>query len=398
MPLVLMIIVLLGIGAGAALFSSMGDARLDRRSAFNEMARMLAQSAVEEMLVKVTNGSDYVPDKRFTYRPYATLASAQRQGFTLDDVELMGRAVETPQNAADLATFEQLCTAGPGFAVRFEDREKDWRDEAELPDWAKQEPWSSQIIDSTGAGQAYRSTHWKEYFDRSTFDDNGAIRQAFNALEPLSDKAAAWTAAPKDVSHFAGNQVGSPDSGMTLFLEKWDAAMNAVADQVGNRIAGCDGDPSYGVGAMMAALCLGGAADANQNAEEDFRNTALNGGVLDYRADLVTAMGRASTTQGTVSVSQAVTAHRLVSRINFKVAMDKMRDNLVPYLMVHYNFTPKDFEVLGWAAIAWTSDGKVSQVVPKKELLTKLAERYPDNPNPRVAPFQAATCLTKPRS
>ena len=37
----------------------------------------------------------------------------------------------------------------------------------------------------------------------------------------------------------------------------------------------------------------------------------------------------------------------------------------------------------------------LSAITVDKSIFTKLAEEYPDNPNPRVVPFQAATCLYK---
>ncbi len=421
----LLVVILLGVVAGASLFSSMGNARLDRRSGLNDMAKMLAQAAVEEVLVKVTNNaSDFTDEKRFLYTPFATKFMALEQGFDLPQVEVLGRLVEKPSNPVLAKEFLELMTQGPGFAsaeVREKvgetweitgwDPDKDWREQ--LPEWAQQgkldDLFHEMIIEMEPHGKEYHETHWKEYQERGlggNFDDGGDIRRAFWDLKPLTKKE--WYKSKADiqnVSHFNGETPDTATGEMKDFMDKWDIAMDYVADQAGRRIAGCAGNPNYGVGALIAALTVGSAVDADSEAEETFRETAQDGGLLEYQAYLLTVQGEAGTKAGTVSVKKAVTAQRLVSRMNFKAAMDKLRDNLVPYLMLHYNLTPKDLAVLGWInPLVYTASGtkdpadandKLAPIVVLKEILTKLGERYPDNPNPRIVPFQAATCLVK---
>ena len=73
------------------MFSSLGTARLVKRSDANTLAKMLAQSAVEEVLVKITNNAAHFgPENRYLYTAYATRAMAHVQGFELDQVQVLG--------------------------------------------------------------------------------------------------------------------------------------------------------------------------------------------------------------------------------------------------------------------------------------------------------------------
>lgn len=429
-PLVLIVVLLLSIGAAASVFSTMGNARLDRRSSVNTTTKMLAQTAVEEVLVKITNNaSDFIETKRYLYTPYATKFMAKQQGFDVDQVAVLGRLIEKPNDTANHDTFLELMTMGPGFAspdVRTAaydehgdtpDDTLDWREEGNLPEYLKSgfmdDLFHEMIIEMEGEGEHYHDNEWQSYQDRgrSGFQDGNAIRNAFWDLERLDEIE--WDDTNiHEKCHFSDcTVVADPDSAgpttqMRAFMDQWDVAQDAVADRVSARIAGCAGNPNYGVGAMISAISLGGASDADSDAEEEFRETAQDGGLLDYQTYLVTVEGTARADAGLMSgAEKSVVAHRLVARMNFKKAMDLLRDNLVPYLMVHYNLTPQDFVVLGWTnELVYEGSGtttkadasdKLADIVVLKEILTKLSERYPDNPNPRVVPFQAATCVGK---
>ena len=456
----LIVVILLGIGAAASLFSTLNDARMNTRAQLNVFAKMLAQSAVEEMLVKITNNAadfgtqpDFdgdgttdgpEPGIRYTFDPVATrfFAYSQAEGmprFNIAPVEVLGRSIVKPENAAKKQEFEELVTAGPNFAKNsiraaiFGGEDKDWHrfdssgvwqtsPTGYMPtdykdEWTKMfdsaSPWQdtfkSMVQPTHGAGRTYLDTRWRDDY-RTNTPANPAVRTAFDALEPLSEK---WDwvddrTKVNDECHFSDCTIsgdrdyvyGYANTGMKSFMDDWDDAMDAVADQVADRIAGCGGDPTYGIGAMMASIVLGNAAVDNSDAEEDFRNTALEGGITDYQAYLVSVHGRAySTDDMPVKVSKQVTAHRIVAKMKLGTAMDMLRTTAMPYVMIHYNLTPQDFQILGWATMAWADGGDEPSgdtdrlgITVKSEFFTKLNDRYPDNPNPRVVPFQAASC------
>lgn len=444
-PLVLIVVILLGIGAAASLFSTLGDARLNRRSERNALAKMLAQSAVEETLVKITNNSARFPDLdtnaiRWTYPTRATQFWANEQQFELAETELLGRLVEKPEDPGQLALFNDLITHGPHFAHKdivkqaveqgggpAPDNSLDWRDPNNRPPFLQDtgpfaDTFSGMLTAMQPAAQSYRDTHWTNY-QSSVPEDRHGLRPAFWAIDrlPALDAAGNVTTAQDynelDKSnvftscHFADCTVaGDPDAAgpsadMRRFMDQWDNAMEKVADQVDDRIAGCAGDATYGVGAMFAALALGAPAQDNQAEEEEFRNSALQGGVLDYKSFLVSVVGRAYSSPGAaMHADKSVTAHRLISRMSLVKASEMMLGNMVPYVMQMYRLTPQDLVVLGWIAPmtyrtsgTTTPAGPGDEIVepnPRDQMLTKLTERYPPTGMPpRIVPFQAASCV-----
>lgn len=424
-PLVLLVVTFLGIGAGAALFSTLGNTRLDKRADLNERARLLAQCAVEETLVKVTNSAaDYLLqdsdgdtiDARFTYEPFATEFMAQRNeayaDFELEPVEVFGRRIEAPNDATLLEKFKELMTQGPGFAkdgarrkmlehlglpTTPENMKMDWRElldanaaTVKTKDGFKW--WGDDtnavykmVLDLKTEGEHYHDEHFEDYYTKAEDGDGGVVYNAFSALDYKVLDPIDWSSDPMNKAH--------SDAELESFTEAWDESMDRVADRVRDRIAGCAGNPNYGVGAMIAALTLGASVVADSEAEEELRETAQDSGILGYKSHLLTVQGTAIASIFGGSVKKQITAHRIVSRIDFKEAMDLMRELSVPYLITYYNFTPKDLEKLGWISpLALDKDGNLEKIIVTKDIFTKLAERYPDNPSPRIVPFQAATC------
>lgn len=459
-PVVLIVVILLGIGAAASLFSTMNDARMNSRAQLNVFAKMLAQSAVEEMLIKITNNSaDFglqnepgAPTEgiRYKFDPIATrfFAHAQADGmprFNVAPVEIMGRSIVDPEDPAEYEHFKELVTAGPNFASNSRRTDVYGTDDAhwhyldpatgnwnealangsqDMPENIKKMldpagPWktsfSSLVKPIEGHGEEYLENEWEgTYKDRTSgWQDGGNIRNGFSSLPVLSDKWG-WVddrAGIKNYCHFSDCELeGDPDAAnpngtMDNFIEKWDETMDSVADRVADRIAGCAGNPNYGIGAMLSAIVLGGASDADSTAEEEFRETAEAGGVTEYQAYLVSVYGKAYTASDMpLQVQKSITAHRIVSKMKLGEAMEGLRNTTIPYLISHYNFTPQDLVVLGWATpMEWASGNDLDTgpadendhilIGPKPEIFSKLTERYPDNPNPRVVPFQAATCV-----
>ncbi len=420
--MVLLVVIVLGIGAGATLFMSSGTRRIDKHSELNQKAWFFAQSAVEEILVKITNNAaDFDAEKRYALPAHATEFMAQQAGVEIGKVEILGRLVEKPKDAEEAKKFMELMTAGPGFAsdtVRSTangDPNKDWREvmEADAAHFSHKGAFKDLVKKAEGAGEEYHNTEWTSYANRTDFQDGNKIRDGFYALTPLTKLD--FVANPA-ASHGLDTVVTPattteeiPAGEVQQFAMQWDLAMEAVADRVKNRIDGCAGNPNYGFGAEISAFVLGAASDADSDAEEEFRESAQAGGILEYSAHLVTVHAEAKASGGGVSAKQPVTVHRLVSRIDAKKAMDIMRDNLVVYLIHHYNLTPRDLAAMGWitisqdgnpvdlanfATINWDS----AKITPNPAMLTKLNKRYPDNPNPKVFPFQAATCLASSES
>lgn len=398
-PLVLLVVIVLGIGAGAAIFMTSGTSRLDKRAELNQRAWQFAQSAVEEILVKVTNNSaDFAEDTRLTYDPQMTNKLAQEMGVEVKPVEILGRLAERPTNPAKMEEFLELMTAGPGFASPAAlggTAPDQWRTKLTAPGLL------SMAGAQKGEGEKYWDDYHPQYLNKNDFQDGGQIRDAFYALQPLAPVPGAQTS--PTAAHITATEVLTPeaaeaDPNVGTFVKQWNLAMEEVADREKNRIDGCAGNPNYGVGARIAAFVLGGAADADADEEEDLRESAEDGGALDYKAYLVTVQAEAVAKGGGVSAPQAVTANRIVARVKMKAAMDILRTQIVPYLIGVYNLTPKDLELLGWIEPLPAGYDGTQPLKPRPQMLTRHFLRYPDSPGPKVMPFQASTCLMKVRS
>lgn len=406
-PLVLLVIVVLGIGAASSLFLTQGTGRLDKHSELNQNAWFYAQSAIEEVLVKITNNAaDFAPDKRQAFEPHAARFMGQQVGVTVGNVEVMGRVIDAPQDPAQNQKFEEILTAVPGFAGSNHD--DDWRNAVRTGPFANTN--LGALEDPTGEGQEYGESGHQKYDNA-----NDPVRQAFDQVYthegPLRSGAAARQASFASLTEPFATADDITDPTLQAFAQDWDLAMNAVANRVKNRIDGCAGNPNYGVGAEIGALAFGAEVQADGHHEEEVRNSAEKGGALSYRANLVTLTTEAQAEAAGMRSRQAVTVHRLVSRISMKDAMDKIRLATVGYLNHHYGLTLTDMAAMGWITVGDASGQALTiadvasaeqsgnlngyTITPNADMLTKLNERYPDNPNPFVAPFSAGACLSK---
>lgn len=432
-PLVLLVVTVLGIGAAASMFMTSSTARIDKHSELNTQAWSMAQSAVEEVLVRLTNGSaswDAKATSRFEYEPKATLAVAaaiaETRGITIDvgKVQIMGRLAEKQKgDAEERSKFMAYLRAGTNFgnSTVFQGKGYDvnsgrWYEHflANGPLW-KNSPALQGVREAFEIEPGHQGD-MEEYFqyvkEYATKKDNpdsidGAtakeVARTFNDLQPLPDPGD-WTNVPLEA------QVAAAPGRIGDFVQRWNLAMDAVADRVDDRIANCDGNKNYGFGAMLGSFSLGAGPKADADEEEDLRETGEAGGVLRYNASLVTVNANVTASTGGVASKQTVTAHRLVASTNSKEAGAISRDQTLLHLMYFYHFTPGDFvyiqenpdqfEVTLPMVNVQTSggDGKTGTVTSIRAadgLWTKNMERHNDLGGVRVMPFQAATCLAK---
>jgi hypothetical protein len=123
-PLVLLVVVVLAIGAGASLFTSQSDARLRKRVELGALAQSFAKAGIEEVVAQIVNGTTQVTVPQggqgvvIESVPQVTTAFAEAQGIAVSPVTLMGRVVVPPTAAdpADRQRFDELLTAGANFA------------------------------------------------------------------------------------------------------------------------------------------------------------------------------------------------------------------------------------------------------------------------------------------
>lgn len=405
------------------------------------------------------------PGDKVFFRPLITrlLADKTLPGTQIPPVYVQGRLVDKPNNPADRQKFLDLLTAAVAFGgVNHKDG---WQETPSLAkDWMKLKEqdasgawvdaaWVQNMLhDATpraGAAHEYYTT-----FNRAKYlNRNDAIRQAFNdvpVLRPLPwvekvfiapDKSehqaeTVWvdpvtkqeyltdpTVGPSPTNASAVKVVSTPvvrqagdqsvdevdrnvhtQAEIDQFSAKWNVAMNRIADQVNTRIGNCGGNPNYGVGAEVAAFALGAAADADATEEEEFRESAQNGGLLEYRSSLLTLQAECWINTGALNVQRQAMCQRMVQQIDLSPAMNTLRNRILTYLMYTYNMTPRDFMKTRTATGDSTPfgepifDGKrVKLIGAAKTMFMDLFKRFPDSPAPKIFPFTVANCSGKAR-
>ena len=365
-PLVRLVVMVLAVGAGASLFLSQSTARMEHRFGLKTQAAALAQSAVEEVMVRLQNGSagwDSEEQTRFVFEPKSTKAVAMQlpEGInaTIYPVQIMGRLAEAPNNPADAADFANLMQLGPYFgseALKAKMGGTIGRWSTEM----KNDPTFANISVGTESLQAYvdqnlpdtpgnvayqgiddyLGQYGNEYWDRNPgdFDENTGdeVAKAFEEITPLTEDTT-WTTASLDTPTHSTTE-------LTAFADQWEKAMEAVGEHVQNRIDGCDGDKRYGLGALFSSFVLDGPADNNADEEEAFVETSDE--QLEYKSYLVSLATQVEIESAGVKTRQEYQAHRLASSMDATVAVSKMRDQSMLYLMYTYNLTPQDFQWL----------------------------------------------------
>lgn len=374
-PLVMLVVMVLAAGAGASLFLSQSTARMEYRFGLKTQASALAQSAVEEVLVRLQNGSagwDSDMAARFAFNANSTQAVAdvlaeKDIAVTIHPVEVMGRLAEAPNDPAAAADFNRLMQLGPYFdsdslKAKMGGNIGRWSEDIVNQPWYEanliaignkpleqylQEdlPPAGNLEDIQYQGIGNYLNKYSNYWDRDPgqFDENTGNRVAeeFAALNGGTEPGALpvvtdWRNLSDDPSTIDGTRT----TALNAFADQWTKAMEAVGEHVQNRVDGCDGDQRYGLGALFSSFVLDGPADNNADEEEAFVETSDE--QLEYKSHLVSLATEVEIEAAGVKTRQQYQAHRLVSSMNATAAVSKMRDQTMLYMMYLYNFTPQD--------------------------------------------------------
>lgn len=428
-PLVMLVVMVLAVGAGASLFLSQNTARMEYRFGLKTQAAALAQSAVEEVMVRLQNGSagwDGEAQSRFVFIPKSTMAVAdllKEKGIeaNVGPVQIMGRLAEAPNNPADAADFNTLMKIGPYFGseqlkAKMGGSYGRWPTEMAadatfaavqvggdpLPAWIGENlPATVDGVDYQGIGDyvgKYGSAG-KNYWDRTAddFPETNAnhagrpVAKAFEELTPLTE----------DTTWATTFDLAAPThtpAELTAFADQWEKAMIAVGEHVQKRIDGCDGDKRYGLGALFSSFVLDGPADDNQDEEEAFVETSDE--QLEYKSYLVSLATTVDIESAGVKTRQEYQAHRLASSMDATKAASMMRDQTMLYLMYVFNVTPQDFKYLvdndprWYQAMVVETDGSSFQMKTMPNFHGALYARHGDLSG-KVLSSLGTTCLAK---
>lgn len=441
---VMIIVTVLGIAAAGALFMTSGTRRLDKHSELKMHAWATAQSAVEEILIRMTN-SDIAATETglMKVEPWAAkhIAAANGLNAEFDKVEITIRPAQLPEgDPAEKQKFDEIMSVGPNFAnpelfqdtthpmAGFDPLNQRWVDFVK----ASAHPYHqalmnvrivtdaidpatgtpavktvSQYLDEDLKLEGYGNTYYnrvKEYLARTEddFTDNNnnrakGVRAALFKMEALP--------APVDTTtelQVAAGETVAPDADVNALAEDLTEVGDAVGENVQARIDGCAGDLAYGFSALANGFILSGGADTDDPVgETSIEDSGRSSDNLTNLTKLATVSSTVTLTQGgglaKVRNKQTVTAYRLVQQSNASKTAERLRTQMMVYLMFAYNVTPKKLVALnsvldGNDAVAVTEDGALKAM---PGLHTTLFERHNDLSGVRVVPFQAATCLDK---
>jgi hypothetical protein len=418
MPMVVGVVTCLGLIGASSIFMTSSQARLDKQTEAHQLASAIAQSAIEEALVKISNNQAYFTARqRNRVVPAVTQALYPQAKAQIGDVEVLARPVTTPKNSKQLLKFLGIMRALPGFYYPENPlpgapkrHSPTWREDFERNYQESPNPTAKAFIEAVRlppvdlAGQVVEiDDSTAEKYQKTIAaeggkgQDGGDIYRAFRTLPVLSSAGAdpfqLDPAGPGYLLHTAE---------LPAFRKAWNTAMEAVLARVNKRIGNCGGNPNYGVGAELGAFAAGKAVNADGDAEEDIRESAQASGVLKYMASLVTLSTQVSVDLGGVRTSQPMTAQRIVQEVHLWLATTYLRRQLAGYLIHYYGLTLADLTIseqaggLGW--VGWNPAGTpLTRIQDIPQMLGPLNEGFPDDPNPKVWPFQLASCHARPR-
>ncbi len=426
-PLVMLVVTLLGVGASASLFLTSGTKRMDKHGELGSAALQYANCALDEMFVKLANkAADFDAESRYEYQAHATGFLGRDLGIEVKPVQVYGQRIHEPADPQ---------------------REKFERDLRAMLSAGPLLPGEEPAAGSTGAGTgsapatgtgAAASPDWKATLRADTA--SWVHKSAFAGFAPVADASGKQ----KVESLKGGGSQGGGDTqrinekvkaafARVPVLSKVDFVANPAAEHAGERqqfaselqtalgiadeginapvSAGCAGSVANPVGNALGFVTTGEIPDPRSKLAQTYSGLAKRSGFYDSQTHLVTASTEAvaSVKAGfsTMTVSRRATAHRLVNRVRGSEAMDDLRKQLAGYLMHRYQVTPRDLAELGWITVS--QDGKKVEPADFGTLswdraeiavtsdLTKPLSALPQD-RTQVLPFVAANALSEVRA
>lgn len=454
-PMVMIVVVCLGIVAGAAIFNTGTAARVDKMSELNQAAWIIAQAAVEETIVKCSNGTAAPLDgKRQTFPAEVTFATVGLPEAKIEPVQLVARTIEdknkTP-NAQAQKEIRELSALVPGF----------WKKPASLAPGTLKAGLDNPPISNKGNGvEMYYDIEWRKKMlseAPGTFDPvllkaikyaivdknnpaNKVLGKDFGESN-LEGEAKAYydanvknggnaendnnnnPAHPKVLDKFKALPVlaymGPFDDEATIATKKHSAgelaqfktafneATEALADHMQSRINGCNGDFNYAIGGMLTGLGRGTpCANDSEAGEESYRDTSEASGLTEYKEGLLTISTKVRLTRGSMTAEQQFSAHRIMRQMNLNTIMAGVGQSMLGYLHGYYNLTREDLIELGFmgkpdpASVGKLRDMSDDSALPSAQagMFLVMNDRYNVfGGNTQVRNAQLANCLQAPK-
>ena len=455
-PMVLIVIVVLGIVAGAALFNSGNAARLDKKSELNQAAWIVAQAAVEEMIVKASNGKVAIPPNgSIGYLATVTAKTIGSPDVTIDPVHMVKRVIEdttkTPDVAAERA-IRQLAALVPGYYKKSNPGfalltlaggapsplakaaidqtgnnvemyyDIDWRNKMLSAAAGSYDPYILKALNTaytlsdktTVAGKDFNEASLteakaKDYYEKNikaggnAESDTGAgtnpqhtgALALFKTLPTLS-YLGPFTGAPAEATDPTKMH---PTSDLDAFKKTYQDATAQLADHMQARINGCNGDFNYAIGGMLTGMGRGTpCANDSDAGEETYRKQSRDSGLTEYKEALLTLSTKVHINSGISGADQQYTAHRMIRDMNLNlISMQVAKTNLA-YLHGYYNLTVQDLQYLGFLAKPQPGATASAEPTAQPANFGTMDDRYSVfSGNEQVRNAQLANCLSTPK-
>jgi len=372
----------LGIFAMSSLYMSNSSARLERKSALNQLAIQIGKAALEETLVKLQNGAamwthDSGDDKKNTklsWTPVATVMMYDDPGVKIAPVRVLARKLNDNVSTPEKDRFYSMISGLPNYATN---HKANWESTLTGPAAELVKPPPGVNIDAS------EGTRFAQQFKSAGSDDK--LRTLFLALPVLTagKDHSDDELAPFKLAVNGNPMTGSPNADGARGQGTAAAggqSTNVTAPSAPNNVARQNAADSTAPGAVCGASVpndattgsLAGALGANSKAIAATSPTLRklgramrSGGVLHNVPWMMTMETDVSIENGLGMTShQYVNANRVVGEYNYKEAANYAAGRLIGYWIAHNNITLKDAIRMGWVRSETKPEAMLSEIMP----------------------------------
>ena len=384
-PAVVGLATVLAVLATAAFFMTNGMNRLDRRADLTRKATWIANSAAEEVMLALLNGSAQWSTPRsgeknvkVTFPAPATAMMYESVGALVDPVKVMARTLEAPQlDEGTRNRFYGLLSAGPRFAGN---HQPNWEQKiAADPRFRRLLAPPAGVVPDPSTKASFVAPPKKggdvaldqALGDLATAAGNPELMR--NKLEKVGEAIVESATAPS-----CGNV--APDGGVLGALSSL-----ALGQDITVKNAKANTDPAANAGSGDAAEDAQGRAAGKSF--DYFRTMAEQAGILSREKYLITLEATASLAGADMDIEVPHTTHRVFGRLRYGDAMLFAYGRFLAYVAYHGKLSWEDLQQMGAVA-----DG--GQVLPQN-FMSAVEASFSVNPGAQVWPFPVATSISR---
>jgi hypothetical protein len=375
----------LGIFAMSSLYMSNSSARLERKSALNQLAIQIGKAALEETLVKLQNGAamwthDSGDDKKNTklsWTPVATTMMYDDPGVKIAPVRVLARKLNETSSTPEKDRFYSMLSTLPAYHPQ---HQEGW--EKSLTGVAAElvKPPAGVTLDP-----AVGTRFAQQYKSAGQDDPLRKILMELPTLSKIGDDAQHSDAELAPFKLAVNGNTMDGDAGADGARGQAPAAAGAARGRNTPQAAGASNraaqaaaaqDSTCGVAIPAKETAQGAIATAAAVAGKDFvspkrpgvrqLNNAMNAGDVLHNSPWMMTMETDVNIENGLGMTshQYVSANRVVGEYNYKEAANWIAGRLLAYWIKHNNLTVKDAFRMGWVNSATKPEAQLSEMYP----------------------------------